>query len=104
MIKPIDMPTALQRSVDLVQSAQNQLVRGELANEFAGRLTKESAEMQARSVAQTEKSESKRVNDQKDRRGSQQQDDGQQKKKDEGSDYKLPNFGYESEKKLDISI
>ncbi len=107
MIKPIDMPTMTQRSMDLVQSAQEQQMRAELANEHANRMNRQSVEQMANTVTQTEKSEFSRISEKRESNSGGGQ--GGKKPRDEEKqqaekDARLPSVGYEKEKRLDIQI
>ncbi len=107
MLKPIDMPTMTQRSVDLVQNAQEQLARAELSAEHAGRMNRQSVEQMANSVTPAEKSEFSRVSE-KQESGNRGQEKGKKKEKEEPPqkkrEAKLPNVGYRQERILDIEI
>ena len=110
MLKPIDMPTMTQRSVDLVQTAQEQHMRAEIASQHAGRMDRQSVEQMTNGVTKTEKDEFSRISE---KRESNSGGQGKEKKKDkteqepetsETKGTKLPDVGYAPERVLDIRI
>lgn len=102
MLKPIDMPTVTQHSVDLVQSAQEQHLRAEIANAHANRMDRQSVANLTQTVTEAEKTEQKRVNEKKE--SDARERERRKKEEQRREEAKLPNVGFESEKRLDIRI
>lgn len=104
-MKPFEMQSIPPRAMDAAQIASQQLMRADLANEHAARMTQQSAQQQIQQVTEADTVEFLGVHE--------RQGGGEQKEKQKGREQeerreskgpKLPNVGYAEEKILDIKI